>query len=487
MSLIHDDKIHSNGILLSDQNRGAFLDRKTFAQRCADVFRPALLTRSKRGRPGLRRTAHLDGIRGFAALIVYIGHHQLWARDSINIGTLLENGYGFNKQYFFACLPFVRTFFSGGHLSVCLFFAISGYVLSAKALAFIHAEDHQSLSRNLSSALFRRAPRLYLPVIVVTFIYLTVWHAFGVWPEYPVRKETYFAEIRNWADELRNLTFIFRDTGIPWLSYNFHVWSIPVEFRGSITIYVALLTFSTWSSVARLLGECGLMFYFMYIVNAPSLSVFISGMLLCDLDLLALEDKLPKLVSQFAPYQNSIANILFVVGLYLGGVPSSSSEMDDLRNTPGWYYLSYLKPRVQTETKHFYLFWAAIFLLFSIPRIRPIKSFFETRFCQYLGHISYMFYLVHGPILWTLGDRLYAATGWTRNAHEANLPHWINIMPLSKDGPLGLDLAFWAPQILLLPLTFWLAEILTRLVDQPSVRFSQWLYDRVSSPVSKRG
>lgn len=487
MPLNRNGCIAEEGIIPGDQTHDALINRKSHGRRCLDIFRPALLTRNKRIQPVTRSTAYLDGIRGFAALLVYVGHHQLWARDSINASGVLENGYGFNGQYFFACLPFIRIFFSGGHVSVCLFFAISGYVLSIKALGLIHAEDHHNLSRTLASALVRRAPRLYLPVIVVTFVYISFWHAFSVWPEYPIHKETYFAEVWNWGRELINLTYIFRDSGIPWLSYHFHVWSIPVEFRGSLVVYACLLAFSTWSSVARLLGTCSLIVYFMYVVNNPSGSVFLMGMLLCDLDMLAMQGKLPDFISKFTPLKSSIANVLFVAGLYLAGVPSSSNDIIDMRNTPGWYCLSFLKPPVQSDAKYFYLFWAALFLLFSIPRIPPIKAFFETRFCQYLGHISYMFYLIHGPVLWTLGDRLYAATGWTRAAHEMNVPSWINTMPLSKAGPLGLDVAFLAPQIVLLPLTFWLAEILTKLVDEPSVRFSQWLYHQALSPVSKRG
>jgi peptidoglycan/LPS O-acetylase OafA/YrhL len=111
------------------------------------------------------------------------------------------------------------------------------------------------------------------------------------------------------------------------------------------------------------------------------------------------------------------------------------------------------------------------------------KAFFECRFNQYLGHISFALYLVHGPIIWTLGDRLYVATGWYREAHEIYTPHWINRFPLSKAGPLGLELSFLAPHIILLPFSFWIAEIVTKLVDEPTVQFGQWVYAKMLPPV----
>jgi peptidoglycan/LPS O-acetylase OafA/YrhL len=121
----------------------------------------------------------------------------------------------------------------------------------------------------------------------------------------------------------------------------------------------------------------------------------------------------------------------------------------------------------------------------SISRISVLKAFFETRFNQYLGRISFAFYLVHGPILWSLGDRVYAAVGWTKESHALAAPGWINIFPLPKTGPFGLELSFLLPQLVLLPLTLWVAEIATTLIDEPSVKFSQWLYSQTLMSATK--
>lgn len=456
------------------------------AQWFLDLIRPAFLTRAAgpRSKQVIRRTAYLDGLRGFAAFLVYWQHHQMWAREAIAADAIFENAFGYDNQYYFAALPGIRTFFSGGHFAVTVFFVISGYVLSAKPLQLIQAGEYLKLGDNLASALFRRWLRLHIPVICTTFVYMTSWHMFGIWTS-TEHKSNWPDELWNWYVEFKNFSFVFRTGGEPWFTYNFHAWSIPVEFRGSIVIYTSLLALSRCTRNARLWCEVGLIFYFMYIVDGWFCSMFMSCMLLCDLDLLSANGNLPSFFFRLEKRKKAIFYSLFVISIYLGGIPSHSLDVQVLKVSPGWKYLSYLKPQAVFDYKWFYLFWAASFIVASIPRIWWLKSFFEMRFNQYLGRISFALYLVHGPVLWTLGDRLYHATGWSRESHALPLASWINIFPLSKAGPLGLELSFLVPHLILLPVTLWLAEIVTKLFDEPSVRFSQWAYVKTMAPSIK--
>lgn len=116
----------------------------------------------------------------------------------------------------------------------------------------------------------------------------------------------------------------------------------------------------------------------------------------------------------------------------------------------------------------------------STPHIDWLKKFFETPFCQYLGRVSFGFYLVHGPVLWTLGDRLYAASGRIREGHIGIVPDWINLMPLPGVGPFGLEINYLVPQFISLAFTLWLAEIVTRCLDKPSLYVTQRLFKKVT-------
>lgn len=438
--------------------------------------RPSFLSPAGGPRNQLRPTAYLDGLRGFAAFIVYWHHHQLWAHEATSTHHILESAFGYDKQYHFACLPGIRVFFSGGHFAVTVFFVISGYVLAAKPLKLIQAGEHTKLGDNLASALFRRWLRLWIPIICTTFLYMTSWHAFGLWTAAAEQQSNYRDELWKWYSEFKGFSFIFRTGGDPWFTYNYHAWSIPVEFKGSIVIYTTLMALSRCKRTARLWCQVGLIMYFLYIADGWFCSLFVVGMLLGDLDLLSGNNDLPRFFSKMDSFRELIFYHLFVISIYLGGIPADKQDLKFLTKSPGWYYLSYLKPSAVFDYKWFYLFWAATFLVASVPRIHWLKSFFETRFNQYLGRISFALYLVHGPVLWILGDRLYVATGWVRDSHKTGLPDWINTFPISKAGPLGLELSFLAPHLIILPITLWLAQIVTRLFDEPSVKFSRWAY-----------
>lgn len=413
---------------------------------------------------------------------MYLGHHELWAHESLKPERIFENAFGYESQYHFVTLPGIRTIFSGGHFAVACFFVISGYVLAKKPLQYVYAENHSKLSECLASALFRRWMRLFCPIVLVTFCYMTSWHLLRIRTEVEPQS-TYSEELWKWYKEIKNFSFIFHAAERPGLTYSFHVWSIPTEFRGSIVIYTVLLSVSRMAIGARLLCTIGVIIYFLTAVDGWYCAMFVMGMLLCDIDGLVKHDCLPGILQKISRYKTPLSWTSFLLGIYLGGCPAASNDREVLQRSPGWCNLSLLKPEAIYDFKWFFLFWAATFTVASIPHIPMFKRFFESRFNQYLGHISFAFYLVHGPILWTIGDRLYAATGCVRTLHSITASRWVDLVAMPAVGPLGLELNFLLPHLLILPITLWTAEIVTRMVDEPSVRLSHWLYGKfVDSP-----
>ncbi|EKD15317.1 uncharacterized protein L3040_001684 [Drepanopeziza brunnea f. sp. 'multigermtubi'] len=444
-----------------------------------DIVRPSILTQGPAANKPLFPTSYLDGLRGFAALLVYIQHHELWVREADGDGEIFENGFGYNGKHHFATFPFIRLFFSGGHFAVPIFFVISGYVLSAKPLQLSEAEEYSKFSDNVSSALFRRWLRLWMPVMATTFIYMTLAHYPGFYTDDYVHKATYGEEVWEWCVQTKNFSFMFDMSGNPFFPFNGHIWTIPVEFKGSIVIYLSVIALARCARNARLCCELVLIYYFLYISDGAFYAMFMGGQLLAHLDLLALNKNLPLILARLEPYREIIAYHLLIIGLYLGGVPAHNQDLNVVRNTRGWYYLSFLKPQAVFDYKWFYMFWAAIFTVAAVPHVGWLKRFFEGRFCQYLGRISFGLYLCHGPVLFILGDRLYSAAGWTRIKHLMAMPQWVNAWPLSHAGPLGLEWGLLVPNLILLPVTLWFAEICTRFIDTPSVKFGQNLYKRL--------
>ena len=197
----HDSLMEEAGLLGHDLKLEP--ERKShtsqYLRKSIDILRPAIFTRSRGLQKQLHKTAYLDGLRGFAAFLVYWQHHQLWPeRARLFYGNIMENALGYEGRYFFVCIPGIRTFFTGGHFAVAVFFVISGYVLSTKPISLIYDKNWEKLGDNLASAIFRRWLRLHIPVAVVTFLYLTSWHAFGLWTFAPEHKATYYEEVVNW-------------------------------------------------------------------------------------------------------------------------------------------------------------------------------------------------------------------------------------------------------------------------------------------------
>ncbi|EOA83370.1 uncharacterized protein SETTUDRAFT_164781 [Exserohilum turcica Et28A] len=455
-----------------------------------DLVRPEFLSlRPAQKSRLIRPTAWLDGLRGFAAFLVYIHHNQLWAHGDRG-NEILENAYGYQGKHYFAALPFVRVFFSGGHFAVAIFFVLSGYVLSLKGLRMIQDGHHVSAADSIGSALFRRWLRLYLPIIVVTLAWMSIRYWSKMWVDLRPMEDTYRKELTAWYRLFKNYSFVFSTDIYEFpAQFHAHAWSIPVEFKGSIIIYTVLSALSRCKKNARLWCEAILAFYFLYIVDGYYGAMFMCGMLLCDLDMLAQQDQLPRVFSMLAEFKELIFFHFFVLSLYLGGVPSfDAPDLDRtalLAKSPGWVWLSYLKPQAVFDAKWFYLFWAALGTVASVPRLPWLKNFFETRFCQYLGRVSFALYLVHGIVIWALGDRLYALVGLTRSAHAEGIPDWVNKFPLPVSGPLGLELAFWLLQPIMLGVTLYFAEVVTKLVDEPSVKFSNWLYQKALAQPTK--
>src|SRR5690242_9443093 len=195
-----------------------------------DIVRPEFLRlRSSSPKKTVRRTAWLDGLRGFAAFIVYLHHNQLWSHD-IQGNSAFENSFGYKGRHYFASLPFIRHFFSGGHFAVAIFFVISGYVLSVKSLGSIQQNQHLTSADSISSALFRRWLRLYLPVIGFTLSWMVVRHWTGIWVDFGERKDSWSEELTTWYYTFKNYSFVFF-TGdeLEFTSkYNGHLWSIPI-------------------------------------------------------------------------------------------------------------------------------------------------------------------------------------------------------------------------------------------------------------------
>lgn len=456
----------------------SFSLRSDGTQRSSDTkgilssLRPALFTRSA-GPLKLRgSTAYLDGLRGWAAFLVYITHHLLGA----HMWLPLEMGWGYEGHYYFVNFPIVRTMFSGSHMAVHIFFVISGFVLSRSVLKSIH--DHagsDKIASSLASAVSRRFPRLWLPVAGTTFITMTIGYMIN--QEGEKQKESYLLEIANWIASI-TLTAYPLST-VSWMDYNAHTWTIPYEFRGSMYVFMFLLATHRMTKIARLstifMSAC-----WAHRSGSFGCSTFLAGIVLAELDLLK-DDEWPKWswLCLLQNHKGKVYAVLIPFALHLAGQPAlafGSLKPQQYIDTYGYSYIGRMIPGAYLyNLNDFWHTIGAIIIVTATMNLPALRSLFEMRFTQYLGRISFGFYLVHGPVMFLLGERLYAAVG-VHPAEKMPVAAWNNIWEFGKVGPIGLELNFLSCHIIMLPLTFYLAELCTKFMDDPSIKIARKLY-----------
>lgn len=179
------------------------------------------------------REEYLDGLRGWAALIVVVYHTCLMM--GLNLGVSFK--------------PIVMD----GPFSVFIFFVLSGYVLSVAAFK-------SSDRRAIVDMAIRRYPRLTVPVFCISAAALVLMLS-GTMHNVGAAKVTgselwmsqFYAFKGSLVDMLDfSLWRVYTDHPAP--TYNSSLWTMPYEMQGSLLIFALLLSVGR-NSVARAVGH----------------------------------------------------------------------------------------------------------------------------------------------------------------------------------------------------------------------------------------
>lgn len=432
----------------------------------------------------LHAIAALDGLRGWACLLVFNFHFLFTYTWKVSIG------WGFANQNFeLHLLPFVHLLISG-HIMVAIFFVISGYVLSYKPLKTIRNRSFDQTFNVLASSTFRRGLRLYVPSIIgLALVFVAVRlglynYSRGVIKEgltivgtneqHPPPFKYFSKQFWDWYRTVARLMNPF-DWSLYYNNYNPHLWTIPVEFRSSIVLFVTILATSRLVATVRMsLVTCLIWFCMRY--GRWDVVLFLSGMLMAEVDLIngtwekprtastvAVDDRIPIHLSLGGKATVRISRrrlwiALFALGLYIGSSPNTGYKW-----TPGYMWLWHLTPKTYPEPHRLPQTVGAVCTVFCINNSPEIQKLFTNPLSQYLGQISYAFYIVHGPILHSLGYSL--------------MPNIWNITGKETDSQYCLG--FFIGWLICLPISIWAGDVFWRIVDIPSVRFARWIENRV--------
>jgi peptidoglycan/LPS O-acetylase OafA/YrhL len=339
--------------------------------------------RGEVGRPVADKLVCFEAIRGLASLAVLVSHTLLgfWP------GLYFRQGLGWHEfpAWMQLLARFPGRFLWDGQMAVALFFVLSGFVLSLTYL-------REGSTSVLGSAAVRRYPRLMLPVaasVLLAFILLitgaTCNQAAVRWMNEVQGLQLTGKEAPGWSNIWLTCFYNFspdyrealREGGwgafISPALYNPVLWTMPIELKGSFLVYGFLALFgglrNRWLLYAILGGllVLGKEFFFLE---------FLLGMALCEV--WVYNQKVWRKALPLAP-------ALVVAGVGLFAVP--------------WKPLT-------------------AFLVVAATAASPgLQQWLSGRWLAFLGRISFGLYLVHMPVLCSLGCGVYLIgcreLGWT--------------------------------------------------------------------------
>lgn len=340
----------------------------------------------------LPSTAYLDALRGWAAVIVFIYH-----------------AFGIPNIWFFQ-LPIIRVLSGGGPGMVAIFFVISGYVLSFRMLKMMRNQEAGRLVDCLASSTFRRYLRLYGSTAVATFMVPFIIQI-GWWVPPDVTKHaTLGGQLWDW---FMNTIFTSNPfaTVDGWMhpralfpQYLRQMWTIPVEYRGSIVLYSFCAAVSKLPTKSRM-ALTWVVILIAYVWRAVYVAEFLFGLFIADLSLSRHPERLGSGRTvrlgedkEATGYQLSVSSklgyvLVFLLGLLLLGQP------DNPIGATGPFPFQYLSQLIpwwyDTASYTLWLGVGASLVVFALDSYPTLQKPLEWGFSQYVGELSFGIYAMH--------------------------------------------------------------------------------------------
>ncbi|MBR0801650.1 acyltransferase [Bradyrhizobium jicamae] len=394
------------------------------------------------------RMSYLDGLRGVAALNVALSHFVMAFDFAIYTGRP-EHAQG-TWETAFSAAPFLFIA-AGGNYAVCIFLALSGFVL---AKSFFKG-DLSALA-----LVVKRTLRLGLPVLVASlfgWIVLSSGLAFNQ-EAAAITRSTWlakqFTQQPGFADALLQAWNSL--LGIPTRenSYNSVLWTMPIEYLGSLLLigmFATRLPANRPRLAALIMIAFGLVFARAYV------SIVLFGAALYLLDAPSFTARL-----RWRP-------AILVLILFLGTVPLS------VVRTPVWdVMLAITDPipfvpivapglTMQADASMWHAI-SAVMLVALITGWPAAQRLLASRAGQYLGRLSFPLYLAHIPVLFSVACSVFLV------GHAAGL---------SYGTATAISLIAYVPSFLIA------AMVLEKTVDEPSIRLAARAANAISEPVPR--
>lgn len=369
----------------------------------------------------------IEGIRGFAALIVIFQHLVLMFYPTLYTGTV-ERSHFLDPamEHQIAISPL--SIFYNGNFAVCLFFVLSGFVLSYNYF-------QTNNSRLLLEASIKRYFRLLIPIafsIVFTIVLIAIFRPNTIYLE----KFTYggdwlkglFSEKPTFFGVLYNMFIDVFVTGNN--KYNPVLWTMGIEFLGSVLLFaVLMLSHSVRKKGIVLLA----MALFLTFSGYYFYSAFFLGALISFGFVQKTDEQKPKIWLNI---------VLLVFGLYFGSYPTSWQYLKESIYLPLQFF--------EISLMNFSLVLGSALLIFLASRSQIFQKVFSLAIFRFLGKISFSSYLIHLVIVLIVSCSLF--------------PWFIQSFSYPK--------SFLLCALISISITYAISWLVYKLIDKPSVKLS---------------
>ena len=336
---------------------------------------------------------YINGLKGIGAGIVYLCHFVFafyYGMYTLEVADCHLPG---NLDILIGQSP-LNTLFSG-NFAVRLFLVMSGYVL---CLGYFKTRD----KKRLVTSACKRYIRL-LPPSLVSNVLICLLMLLGAFRNVAVSELTgspWLAGFNrcepNFVDAVLEAVFgcFFLGTN----QFNGVLWTNPLLFLGALLVY----------GVAWLIGDKKWRYVVYAVIGAAVLLTDYAGIffgfVLCDV--MHTQDALVAWVKK----QKWLLWIVFTLGFYLSSYPSAGTHLD------GTIYG--IIPIVMVVPFHLV---GSLLLVAAVVCLEPLQKIFGWKPFVKLGNISYSLYLVHFPVIATLGCVLFEVLYGKMSYHLAVL------------------------------------------------------------------
>jgi peptidoglycan/LPS O-acetylase OafA/YrhL len=338
-----------------------------------------------------KKDLSLDGIRGFAALIVFFAHFLAAFKPTAIFGSSQPTA----VELFYKT-PLGLT--TAGNFAVCLFFILSGYVLSIKHF------NCQTKDVEIYGDILKRYVRLGIPLVLTCLVSFLIYKQ----DFYYNRQVADFLAHDWFRDYFKNLQdkhffSFFQDilfqVFVKAQDYNPPAWTIMTELMGSYLTFVVVVIARNVKANYRFILYLILFLLF----SGNYLQNFILGIAIADSDI-NLKCCWKKLFSQHKFVFFMVANIGFYFSLLIGSFPYYLSK-EMLISSGSFYQNLIILDNRDVFGGGITLISSALFFLTYKHTV--YKHFFETNIMQILGKYSFMLYLTHFLTLASISSFVY--------------------------------------------------------------------------------